>query len=154
MGAFFLALQLYEDKITREMVGNITMQKKPLFENVDCISMYVDDLDAGLEFYQRALGLSLLWRTEGSCGLGMPNGVAEIVLVTEHNPMVNLKVESVDEALSHITQAGGTVEYGPFDIDIGRCAVVIDPFGNRYCILDMTKGTYDVDEAGNVIGVS
>ncbi|MDD3921843.1 MAG: VOC family protein, partial [Eubacteriales bacterium] len=69
------------------------MPKTPLFTNVDCISMYVDDIDCGLRFYQDALGLQLLWRTEGSCGLGMPNGVAEVVLVTAHNPMVDLKVE-------------------------------------------------------------
>ncbi len=130
------------------------MPSEPLFENVDCISMFVDDVEKGLDFYQKALGLKLLWRTEGSCGLGMPNGIAEIVLVTAHNPMVDLKVASVEEALPRFTQAGGTVEYGPFDIDIGKCAVVVDLWGNRYCILDMTKGAYDVDGSGSVNGVS
>jgi len=28
----------------------------------------------------------------------------------------------------------------PFDITIGKCAVIRDPFGTRLCILDMTKG--------------
>lgn len=127
---------------------------KPLFENVDCISMTVDDLDAGLRFYRDALGLKLLWRAEGSCGLGMPNGVAELVLTAARNPMVDLKVDSVAEALPRFTAAGGTVEYGPFEIAIGQCAVVVDPWGNRYCVLDMTKGTYDVDDTGAVQGVS
>lgn len=130
------------------------MQKEPLFENVDCISMFVDDIDKGLGFYQKALGLNLLWRTEGSCGLGMPNEIAEIVLVTARNPMVDLKAASVEKALPRFTQAGGTIEYGPFDIVIGKCAVVVDPWGNRYCMLDMTKGTYDVDSSGSVSGVS
>lgn len=36
------------------------------------------------------------------------------------------------------------------DIDIGKCAVVSDRWGNRYYILDMTKGTYDTDEMSPV----
>ena len=51
-------------------------QYGPMFENVDCIQMYVDDLDKGLSFYRDALGLKLLWRTDKSCGLGMEKGLA------------------------------------------------------------------------------
>ncbi|NMA33276.1 MAG: bleomycin resistance protein [Clostridiaceae bacterium] len=130
------------------------MRLSPLFENVDCVSFYVDDIDEGLTFYQKALGLRLLWRTENACGLGMQNGITELVLVTQHNPMVDMKVDSVEKALPEFIKAGGKLEYGPFDIDIGKCAVVSDPWENRYCILDMSKGTYDVDENGNVINVS
>ena len=126
----------------------------PFFEGVDCVSLYVDDLDKGLRFYQNALGLKLLWRTDGSCGLGMPGGVAELVLTLSRNPMVDMKVASVEKDLPRFIQAGGTVEVGPFDIDIGKCAVVSDPWGNRYCVLDMTKGAYTVDERGTVSGVS
>ena len=43
---------------------------KALFNNVDCVSMYVDDLDKGIEFYSGQLGLKLLWRVNDSCGLG------------------------------------------------------------------------------------
>lgn len=130
------------------------MCSSPMFENVDCISFYVDDIDKGLTFYQKSLGLKLLWRAENSCGLGMQNGITELVLVTRHNPMANMKVDSVEKALPEFIKAGGKLEYGPFDIDIGKCAVVSDPWENRYCILDMSKGTYDVDENGNVVGVS
>jgi predicted enzyme related to lactoylglutathione lyase len=28
----------------------------------------------------------------------------------------------------------------PFDVAIGRCAVLEDPFGNVVCLLDMSKG--------------
>jgi len=128
--------------------------QKALFQNIDCVSMYVDDLDEGLRFYRDGLGLTLLWRADGSLGLGLPNGVAEVVLCTGKNPMVDFKVESVAQDLPTFIEAGGTVEYGPFDIDIGKCAVVLDPWGNRFCILDMTKGTYDTNAEGNVIGVS
>lgn len=127
---------------------------KPLFENVDCVSFYVDDLDKGIDFYQNSLGLKLLWRAEKSCGLGMQNDITEVVLVTEHNPTVNFKVCSVKDALKTFVETGGKCIYGPFDIDIGKCAVVEDKWQNRYCILDMSKGTYDVDANGNAIGVS
>lgn len=129
-------------------------QKVPLFENVDCIQLYVDDLDKGLSFYKDAMGLKLLWRTDKACGLGMKKGIAEIVLTLEHNDMVDLKVNDVESVLPKFIAAGGKVIYGPFDIDIGKCAVVADSWKNQYCILDMTKGTYDTDEGGNVNGVS
>lgn len=127
---------------------------KPIFDHVDCVSMYVDDLDKGIEYYSNKLGFELLWRVEGSCGLKMPGDVAELVLCTDKNPMVDFKVDSVEDALPKLIQAGGKCLYGPFDINIGKCAVVSDLWDNRYCILDMTKGTYDTDENGNVTGVS
>ena len=127
---------------------------KPLFENVDCVSFTVDSLEKGLAFYRNSLGLKLLWKTDKSCGLGMANDITEVVLVEANNPMVDMKVASVEEALPPFKGAGGTVISGPFDIDIGKCAVVRDPFGNTYCLLDQCKGTYDVDGSGNVTGVS
>lgn len=126
----------------------------PMFENVDCIQMYVDDLEKGLAFYRDALGLKLLWRTDKSCGLGMEKGIAEIVLTLEHNDMVDLKVYDVESQLHRFIDAGGKIVHGPFDIDIGKCAVVADPWENQYCILDMTKGTYDTDRNKTVSGVS
>lgn len=124
-----------------------------LFQNVDCISFYVGDIDEGIKFYS-ALGMKLLWRADASCGLGMDNDVTEVVLVTEHNPVAQFKVQSVEEALPVFLRAGGKIELGPFDIDIGKCAVVSDLWDNRYCLLDMTKGMYTTDAQGNVTGVS
>jgi len=127
---------------------------KSLFENVDCISLYVDDLDEGFKFYSEALGLSLIWRTDTSIGLGMDKDITEVVLVKERNQMVDFKVESVVEAIPQFEEAGGKVVYGPFDIPIGKCAVIRDKWENEYCILDMTNGTYDTDENSAVTGVS
>ena len=125
-----------------------------MFEGVDCVSMTVPNLDEGLAFYRDALGLKLLWRTEQSCGLAMKDGSAELVLTTANNVMVDLKVENVEEALPTLAAAGAKIDDGPFDIDIGKCAVVTDPWGNQYCILDTTKGTYDTHADGTVSGVS
>ena len=65
---------------------------------------------------------------------------------------VDIKVDSVVDAVERIKAAGGEVVYGPFDIRIGKCAVVRDPWGNRHVILDTTKGTYITDGSGNIIG--
>ena len=44
------------------------------------------------------------------------------------------------------------VVHAPFDIPIGKCAVVADPWDNTYVILDATRGTYVTDAEGNVVG--
>ncbi len=64
----------------------------------------------------------------------------------------NLLVTSADEAASHIVEAGGSVLVQPFDIQIGRCAVVRDPWGNRLVLLDTSKGELVTDANGNVVG--
>lgn len=37
----------------------------------------------------------------------------------------------------------------PFDVTIGKCAVISDPFGTRLCILDLTKGLRPLNLAGS-----
>jgi len=126
-----------------------------LFMNVDCIELYVSDLDDGIKYYCDSLGLKLLWRADTSVGLGMDNDIAEIVLQTDRKKMnVDFKVESVNDSIDRIIKAGGKIIYGPFDIPIGKCAVVQDKWENEYVILDMSKGKYVTDAQGNVIGVS
>jgi len=128
--------------------------KTALFQDVDCVHLRVTSLEEGLNFYGDKLGLKLLWRTNMACGLGTESGSTEIVLSAEDLVMVDMKVENVEQALETFLAAGGKVEEGPFSIDIGKCAIVVDPFGNRYCILDDSNGTYDTAEDGSVSGVS
>lgn len=126
-----------------------------LFENVDCIELYVSDLDDGIAYYCGSLGLKLLWRADTSVGLGMENDITEIVLQTDRKKMnVDFKVASVENSVIKITASGGKIVYGPFDIPIGKCAVVQDKWENEYVILDLSKGRYVKDAQGNVIGVS
>ncbi|NLW78250.1 MAG: bleomycin resistance protein [Ruminococcaceae bacterium] len=125
-----------------------------LFSHVDCIELYVSDLDAGIAYYCDSLGLKLLWRTQTTVGLGMAEGVTEVVLQTERKQMnVDFKVDSVVQAVEKIVAAGGRVLQGPFDIPIGQCAVVQDKWENAYVILDMTRGRYIIDDKGAVVGV-
>jgi len=124
----------------------------PLFRKVDCLSLPVPDLDAALAFYSTNLGHQLIWRTARAAGLKLPGSSAELVLHTDDRPMeTDLAVDSVPEALARFTAAGGTVLRGPFDIQIGRCALVADPWGNVLVILDASKGTLRVDESKRVI---
>lgn len=125
-----------------------------IFKNIDCIELYVSDINEGIQYYCDSMGLKLLWRNEDMVGLGMENDITEIVLQSQRKQvLVDIKVESVDESIEKIKEAGGTVEYGPFDVPIGRCAVILDKWHNKYVILDMTKGRYVTDEDGNVTGV-
>ena len=125
----------------------------PLFRKVDCLRIPVANLDAGLAFYRDALGHELNWRTATSVGLRMPNSDAEIVIHTEAQPPeIDLLVESVESAAQRFVESGGRVVNGPFDIAIGRCAVVADPWGNVLVMLDMSKGRLTTDAEGNVTG--
>ncbi len=126
---------------------------EPLFRQVDCIQVPVPDIESGLAFYRDSLGHALVWRTETQAGLRMTDSDAEIVIQTERQEVeVNLLVDSADEAAARIEEAGGRVVVKPFDIQIGRCAVVADPWDNHLVILDMSKGKLTTDADGNVLG--
>jgi len=51
-----------------------------------------------------------------------------------------------------VVEAGGTIVVPPFDIQIGRCVVVRDPWGTSLVLLDASKGLLITDADGNVIG--
>jgi predicted enzyme related to lactoylglutathione lyase len=122
---------------------------------VDAVTVPVPDLDSGLRFYAQALGHELLWRDEaaGQAGLGLPEGDTEIVLTTRQRYEPNWLVESADAAAARVRDAGGRVLRGPFDIPVGRVAVVADPFENVLVMLDLSKGRYSTDKARRVTGI-
>jgi catechol 2,3-dioxygenase-like lactoylglutathione lyase family enzyme len=124
----------------------------PLFRKVDCLSLPVPDLDAALDFYRDRLGHELIWRTAEAAGLRLPESDAELVLHTEKRPAeTDLLVESAPAAAERFRAAGGAVVFGPFDIRVGRCVVVEDPWGNRLVLLDLSRGLLRTDDQGNVI---
>ena len=124
-----------------------------LIRKVDCVRLYVPDLEAGLAFYRGQLGHELIWRTGTAAGLRLPESEAELVLQTEEQRQeVDLLVDSADEAAARFEQAGGKVVVPPFDIQIGRCVVLEDPWGNPLVLLDISKGLLKTDADGNVIG--
>ena len=85
-----------------------------LLRAVDCVQVSVRDIDEAIDFYRDRLGQPLVWRSDEAAGFAA--------------------------AIGRWIAAGGNVEVEPFDIAIGRCAVVRDPFGNRLVIVDMSRG--------------
>jgi NTP pyrophosphatase (non-canonical NTP hydrolase)/predicted enzyme related to lactoylglutathione lyase len=127
----------------------------PLLQKVDAVTVPVPDLDAGLSFYRDALGHQLAWRNEevGQAGLRLPGSETELVLTTREDYAPSWLVESADRAARAVRAAGGRVVGEPADIPVGRVAVVTDPFGNALVLLDLSKGRYTTDAAGQVTGV-
>jgi predicted enzyme related to lactoylglutathione lyase len=126
-----------------------------LIRKIDCIQLPIPDLEAGLAFYRDQLGHELIWRTATAVGLRLPGTDAELVLQAERpEPEVDMLVDSADEAARRIQAAGGSVIVPPFDIPVGRCVVVADPWGNQLVLLDLSKGTYKTDDTGQVTGIA
>ncbi len=126
---------------------------EPLLQKVDCVMLSVPNLDEGIAFYRDRLGHRLVWRSATAAGLKLPQSEAEIVLQTERKGLeVDFLVASADAAAAEFEKAGGEVLVPPFEIQIGRCVVVSDPWGNPLVLLDMSKGRLVTDEAGNIIG--
>ena len=126
--------------------------KKPLFRKVDCIRIPVTDLQDGLKFYRDGLGHELIWRSEKGAGLKLANDESEIVLYTEPKGLeIDFTVDDVADAVKQFVDAGGTIVYGPFDIRIGKCAVVKDPWENQYILLDTSKERLETNADKNII---
>lgn len=132
------------------------MPVTPLLQKVDAVAVPVPDLDAGLRFYRDRLGHELRWRNDqiGQAGLAMPGSGTEIVLTTGQKYAPNWLVTSADDAAAAVQAAGGRLVTAPFDIPVGRVAVVADPFGNILVLVDLSKGRYVTDSTGNVTGVN
>src|ERR1700691_221096 len=139
--------------MTREACG---MSASPLFQAIDAVTNPVPDLDAGLPFYRDSLGHELRWRNDdiGQAGLALAGSDTEIVLTTRQRYEADWLVASADEAAAAVRAAGGQVVTEPFDIPVGRLAVVADPFGNTLVVLDLSNGHYVTDAAGNVTAVT
>jgi lactoylglutathione lyase len=128
---------------------------KPFLQKPDCIRLPVTDLDAGLDFYRDRLGHELIWRSADSAGLRLPGSDCELLLFTKGpDEEVDWNVESADRAAEDFVRAGGALVVAPFDIPVGRAAVVRDPWGNKLVLLDLSKGTYQTDSDGNIIGLN
>ena len=126
--------------------------EKSLIKKIDCVQFYVSDLESGIKFY-RTLGHSLKWRTDDSAGFQMPETDAEIVIqINRREQETDLLVDSVDAAVKRIVDAGASLVVTPFEIQVGKCAVIIDPWGNKLVLLDLSKGTLRTDSSGRVVG--
>lgn len=115
-----------------------------MFKKIDCVMIRVDDVAAGEKFYSEVFGLKPLWRETGSVGMGLPETDAEIVLHnnadTPNKVEVHYLVDDVVAAVKAYAEKGCRVLVPPFDVLIGKCAVIRDPFETSICLLDLTSG--------------
>jgi predicted enzyme related to lactoylglutathione lyase len=125
-----------------------------VFRKIDCHMLSAADLDAAVDFYQGRLGQKLVWRSGEAAGFAMPDTDAELVVHKRLAPETDLLVKNVPEAFARLVEAGATAIQPPFEIAIGKCAVLKDPFGNVLTILDQSKGPLNVDKDKNVIARS
>src|SRR3989442_7450817 len=78
--------------------------------------------------------------------LKMAYSTTELVVKTERSELeANLLVASGEAAANRFVAAGGALIVAPFDISIGRCGVMQDPWGNRLVVLDQSQGRLLVD---------
>jgi predicted enzyme related to lactoylglutathione lyase len=128
-----------------------------LIVNVD-----VDDLDKAVRFYTAALGLHVGRRFSGG-GIELLGAEAPIYMLVaapgtapfrgatvtraygRHWTPVHLDfaVEDLEAALERAVAAGATVELPIERHDYGKLAVLADPFGHGFCLLQFEGRGYD-----------
>jgi lactoylglutathione lyase len=122
---------------------------EPLLTKIDCMMLPVPDLEAALAFYRDKLGQPLVWRTDNAAAVRV--GESELLFHAGDSREIDIKVDSAVQAAQRFVQAGGSIVAGPFDIKIGKCVVVKDPWGNELVLLDSTKGLLKTDARGTVV---
>lgn len=114
-----------------------------MLRKIDCVMIRVDDVEAAAAYYAKVFGLRPQWSGDDSIGLVFSESDAEIVLHNDSDIPSSVEVyylvDDVVSAVAHYAEQGCCVLVAPFDITIGKCAVIKDPFGTRLCILDMIK---------------
>jgi lactoylglutathione lyase len=115
-----------------------------MLRKVDCVMIRVDSPEVAAIYYRDVFGLRPNWSDDVSIGFKFPESDTEIVLHNDPNIPSSVEVyylvrDVIDEMKTY-TEKGCELIVAPFDIRIGKCAVIKDPFGTRLCILDMTKG--------------
>jgi catechol 2,3-dioxygenase-like lactoylglutathione lyase family enzyme len=118
--------------------------KDAVLRKIDCVMVKVENLAAARRFYERVLGLTHLWSNTHSIALGMRDSDAEIVLHDDpeipRECNVHYLVGDVKEAAAKLSSAGCSVMVAPFEVRVGMCAVLRDPFENLLNLIDMSKG--------------
>ncbi|HBS61807.1 MULTISPECIES: VOC family protein [Stenotrophomonas] len=131
------------------------------------VNIDVDNLDHGIAFYTRAFGLHP-GRRFGADGVELLGGPAPVYLLAKpagsaSTPQVRDRrdyrrhwtplhldwvVDDVDAALTRAVQAGARVEQAPATHAWGRIALLADPFGHGFCLLQFLGDGYDAISTG------
>jgi predicted enzyme related to lactoylglutathione lyase len=129
-----------------------------LYVNID-----VPDLRRATEFYTRAFELTVA-RDLSKHGIMELKGTTASVFLLEKQPgthaapgatttrayarhwtpvHLDFVVDDIDAALERVRKAGASVEQEIADHEWGRIALLADPFGNGFCLVQMTERGYD-----------
>ena len=122
----------------------------------------VPDMEKGIAFYRDGLGLTVgrRYRDDWTEMLGAPAplDLLKQAAGTQPSPSSTTKrsyerhwtpvhldfvVDDLHAALEKAVAAGATVEQPAKDRPYGRIAVLADPFGNGFCLLEMRGRGYD-----------
>jgi len=127
----------------------------PLLLNID-----VPDIEAAERFYTTAFGLEpgrrfgrdfvellgwptpvyLLQKPPGSPGAG-----ADLRRYDRHWTPIHpdVVVENLDAALAQASAAGALIEHPASEEPYGRIAMLADPFGHGFCLIEFNDRAYD-----------
>jgi catechol 2,3-dioxygenase-like lactoylglutathione lyase family enzyme len=97
-----------------------------MLRKIDCVMVPVSDLDAGVDLYQRAFGLTVHWRDAVSVGLGLQDSATEVVLNVDGISGVHYLVDDVPAAVGRALAEGCTLIVKPFEdvvVDTSDAAV-------------------------------
>ena len=114
----------------------------------------VNDMKEGERFWCAVLGLEAQWPSEGLqfCRLGAKGpGSVLLQLVPEEKTVlknrahIDITVRNVEHAVDHVVQLGGSVlkepEPFPETEPLAKWAVMADPFGNEFCLIQDLQAT-------------
>jgi catechol 2,3-dioxygenase-like lactoylglutathione lyase family enzyme len=124
------------------------------------INIDVEDLDKGTRFYCEALGLRIGRRFDGwveLVGAGAPVYLLPKAAGTEAFPKgvkrtyerhwtpvhLDFVVPDIGEALRRALAAGATLERDVTNHAYGKLALLADPFGNGFCLIEFSGRGYD-----------
>src|ERR1700674_2565744 len=104
--------------------------RSAMLRKIDCVMVRVDDMETAADYYARVFGLKEHWRDDTAVGMRFAETDAEIVLHrTAGIPSkveVHYLVDDVSAAVEALETEGCRVLVRPFEIAIGKCAVIED----------------------------
>ena len=124
------------------------------------INIDVPDAEAGVRFYGAAFGLEV-GRRFGEDFVELLGWAAPVYLLTKKPGTVgaggdlrryerhwtpfhlDIVVDDVDAAVTRAVAAGATLEASARDTPYGRIAMLGDPFGHGFCLLQFNAQGYD-----------
>jgi predicted enzyme related to lactoylglutathione lyase len=127
------------------------------------VNIDVDDLEKGIAFYQGAFGLKLRRRLFDGTVAEMTGASSNVYLLSKPagssaSPQVSLprdyrrhwtpvhldfEVEDIESAVQRALAAGAKLESDIQTVAWGRIAMMSDPFGHGFCLLEFIGAGYD-----------